>query len=62
MSSTQSAASHARTIPVFHYFALPVLMINIGVAGTMAWQSPSALMGWGVLVAIAMAIGVRLRG
>lgn len=58
MPPAQSAASHARTIPVFHYFALPVLMINIGVAVTALGRAPSLLAAWGVLVAVALAIGV----
>ncbi len=58
MSATQSAAAHARTVPAFHYFALPILMINIGVAITALWRTPSLTTGWGVLVAAALAIGV----
>ena len=58
VSQPQSAASHARTIPVFHYFALPVLMINIVAMVVALWRFPSLDNGWGVLVAAAMAIGV----
>ncbi len=54
----QSATNHARTIPVFHYFALPVVFINIVVAIIMAVRSPSLLAAWGVFVAAALAVGV----
>lgn len=54
----QSATSHARTIPVFHYFALPVLLINIVVAIVVAARAPSLMAGWGVIVAAALFVGV----
>jgi hypothetical protein len=60
MATPQSAASHARTIPVFHLFALPVLIINIGVAVTAVWRTPSLTSGWALLVAAAMFIGVLM--
>jgi hypothetical protein len=58
MSQRQTAESHARTIPIFHSFAIPVLVINIGVTAVAAWRSPSVMTAWGVLVALAVAIGV----
>lgn len=58
MSQPQPAASHARTIPVFHYFALPVLMINVVAMVVALWRFPSLDNAWGVLVAAALAVGV----
>jgi hypothetical protein len=58
MTATQSADNHARVIPVFHRFALPVLMINVAYGAVQLVRSPSIDSGWAVLVALAMAIGV----
>lgn len=58
MATPQSAASHARTIPIFHYFALPVLIINIGVSAVALYRTPAPGTAWGVLVAVALAVGV----
>ncbi|MBL8961720.1 MAG: hypothetical protein JNJ98_17805 [Gemmatimonadetes bacterium] len=60
MATPQSATSHARTIPVFHLFALPVLLINIGVAVAALWRTPTLASGWALLVAAALFIGVLM--
>jgi len=56
--STQTLASHRRFIPVFHFFALPVLLINVLVAGYYFVRDPRLINGWGLLVAIALAVGI----
>lgn len=58
VSQPQSAASHARYIPLFHGFAVPVLFIHMGVTLIALWRAPSLDTGWAVLVAAAMAFGV----
>lgn len=58
VSQQQSAASHARTIPIYHRFAIPVLVINIVVTLVGLWRAPSLDTGWAVLVATALAVGV----
>ena len=55
---TQTFASHARYIPTFHFFALPILIINVFVVAINFWDHPSFATGWGVLVAIALALGI----
>ncbi|MBK8247788.1 MAG: hypothetical protein IPK85_10380 [Gemmatimonadetes bacterium] len=60
MATQQSAASHARTLPIFHYFALPVLLINIAMAVNAVWRAPSLATGWGVLVAGALFVGALM--
>ncbi len=58
MPTPQSAESHARNVPAFHYFALPVLVINLGVTLWFAIRQPSLMTAWGVVVAAALAAGV----
>lgn len=55
---TQSLASHRRYIPAFHFFALPVLLINVFVVGYQFARDPRVINGWALLVAIALAIGI----
>jgi hypothetical protein len=55
---TQTFASHRRFIPVFHFFALPVLLINVFVVAYQFVRDPRLVNGWALLVAIALAIGI----
>jgi uncharacterized protein DUF6526 len=55
---TQSFASHRRWIPMWHFFALPVLVINVFVAGYYFVRDPRLINGWAVIVAIALALGI----
>jgi hypothetical protein len=55
---TQNLATHTRYVPAFHFFALPVLLINMFVAAIYFWSDPNFRSGWGVLVAIALAVGI----
>lgn len=57
MAAEQSATNHARNIPIFHHFALPVLIANILVAAGGLWRDPSLAAGWQVLVAAAICVG-----
>jgi hypothetical protein len=54
----QTYASHRRWIPMWHFFALPVLIINVFVAAYHFVLDPRLINGWGVAVAIALAIGI----
>ena len=59
----QSYKSHARWVPAFHFFVLPVLLINVFVAGVRFVKDPRGPTGWSVVVAIALFVGVfLLRG
>jgi hypothetical protein len=59
----QSYKSHARWVPAFHFFVLPVLLINVFVSATRLVRDPSGMAGWGLLVAVALFLGVfQLRG
>jgi hypothetical protein len=55
---SQSYASHRRFIPMWHFFALPVLLINVGVAAVQFSRDPRPITAWGVVVAIALAIAI----
>lgn len=55
---TQTLATHRRFIPAFHFFALPVLLINVFVVAYYFWRDSSFVNGWAVLVAIALAVGI----
>lgn len=55
---TQTFSTHRRFIPAFHFFALPVLLINVFVVAVQFWKDPRPINAWPVLVAIALAIGI----
>jgi hypothetical protein len=57
---TQTLATHRRFIPAWHFFALPVLIINVFVVGLKFGRDLSLSNAWAVLVAIALAIGIAL--
>ena len=54
----QTFASHRRWIPMWHFFALPVLIVNVFVVGVNFGENPSRPNAWAVVVAIALVIGV----
>ncbi len=59
----QSYKSHARYVPAFHFFALPVLAINVFVSAVRFVKDPRGATGWAVVVAAALAVAVfLLRG
>jgi len=55
---TQTFSTHRRFIPAFHFFALPVLLINMFVVASQFWRDPRPGTAWATLVAIALAIGI----
>ena len=55
---TQTFSTHRRIIPAFHFFALPILLINMFVVAMQFWKDPRLVNGWALLVAIALAIGI----
>lgn len=55
MSTTaQTYQNHAKFVPMFHYVALPILLVNVFVTAYQAWQQPSLLAAWSILVAAAL--------
>jgi hypothetical protein len=54
----QTYATHTRYIPAFHFFVLPVLMVNIVVAAMEFIRYPRFATGWATVVAIALFLGI----
>jgi Family of unknown function (DUF6526) len=57
---TQTYATHRRWIPLFHFFTLPVLLINVVVTAIQFTRDPRPITAWGVVVALALLIGITL--
>jgi Family of unknown function (DUF6526) len=54
--STQTYKTHRRYVPIFHFFAVPVLVLNVIVALVRLNKYRTPYKVWEVLVAIALAI------
>jgi uncharacterized protein DUF6526 len=54
----QTFASHRRFIPTFHFFALPVLLLNVFVVAYQLFRDPRLINVWALLVSIALALGI----
>ena len=52
--AAQNYKNHARLIPGFHFFVLPVLLVNVLYSVWLAWSAPSFGVGFGVMVAVAL--------
>ena len=52
--SVQTYKTHARFFPPFHFFVVPVLLINVFVAGWMLYKAPGGFALWQLVVAIAL--------
>ena len=52
----QSFASHAKFDPSFHFFVLPVLLINIFVVGYLLFRHPGMGGAWLLLLSLALLI------
>ena len=58
----QSYASHAKIDPAFHFFVLPVLLINILIVGYLLFRHPGMGGAWLLLVSITLLVlAARLR-
>lgn len=55
---TQTFATHRRWIPMWHFFALPILLINVFVVAVNFVRDPRLINGWAVIVWIALFIGI----
>jgi len=54
---TQTYASHRRWVPAFHFFVLPVLLINVVVMAVQFARNPGPIAAWIVVVSIALFVG-----
>jgi hypothetical protein len=52
--TVQSYQKHARWLPGFHFFVMPVLLVNVLNELRHLWQDPSLHFAWQVLFAVAL--------
>jgi len=50
----QNYKNHVRLFPPFHFFVLPVFLINVVVTAWLLYRTPSGLGMWQLLVAVAL--------
>jgi hypothetical protein len=55
---TQSFTRHAQYVPGFHFFVLPVLVVNAIVAIVTAVRAPGLPTAWAALVAVALLLAM----
>src|SRR5215208_7546687 len=55
----QSYESHRRSIPAYHFFALPIIVINVIVESVRLVRAPTLYHAWLVLFALALAVFVN---
>ena len=53
---TQTFENHARFVPAFHFFALPIFVINVIWSAVRLVRAPSAENGFALVVAVALAV------
>ncbi len=64
MAETQTYATHRQYVPLFHFFAVPLLALNVIVRLIYAFRHAGArLVWWEVIVALALAaLALTVRG
>ena len=53
---TQSYKSHRQFVPIFHFFVVPVLLVNVGVEAARLYRYQTPYHMWTVLFAVALAV------
>jgi len=62
MAETQTLQNHPRLLPPYHFFVVPVLLINVIYVAWTAFQAPSLATLWAVVVAAALlSLGILSR-
>ena len=56
MAEPQSYANHAKTVPLFHYVLLPILLVNFLVSAYGLWQAPGLAAAWNLVMAFAFIV------
>jgi hypothetical protein len=57
---SQMFGTHRRWLPAWHFFAIPVLAINVVLTVIHLVRAPSMTNAWGVIVALALVTGITL--
>jgi hypothetical protein len=55
---TQTFATHRRFIPIYHFFVVPILLINVIVTVIQLVRDPRLMTAWVVVVALALFFGM----
>jgi hypothetical protein len=55
---TQTFATHRRFIPIYHFFVVPILLINVIVTVIQLVRNPRLMTAWVVVVALALFFGM----
>lgn len=53
---TQDYKSHRQFVPLFHFVALPILLINVGLEGSRFFRDQSRHNGWLLIMAVALVL------
>ncbi len=56
-NTTQTYKTHAKLVPLFHYVALPILLINILVSAYSVVRAPGLPSVWSLLMGVALFFG-----
>ena len=56
-NTTQTYKTHAKLVPLFHYVALPILLINILVSAYSVVRAPGLPSVWSLLMGVALFLG-----
>src|SRR5438105_22347 len=54
MADIQTYATHRRWYPMYHFFAVPILALNVLVMIAYCWKYPSKWYAWNIVVALAL--------
>lgn len=54
MAQSQDFKSHRQYVPAFHFFTIPVLLINVGVEAVRFYRNQTSYQGWELLVAFTL--------
>ena len=54
----QNYKNHARLFPLFHFVALPIMLLNFLYSVWQVWRTPSWSMAWAMIVAFGLAAAV----
>lgn len=56
MAQSQDFKTHRQFVPAFHYFTVPVLLINVGVEAVRFYRNQTSYHGWVMLVAFTLLV------